>query len=349
MTQVRAGVVGLGFMGSRWARALSEHPAARLAVVSDLRPEVGRSVAEELGARFVADPLEAAADPELEAVAICTPEHLHVEPTLAAIEAGKAVAVEKPLAHTVAEAERIRDRAGERGVPVLVGHILRFEPRYAALARAVHAGELGAVQAIRSERVGLVGTQEILQGRTSIALYLGVHELDLARWLGGEVESITAHRSEGVLRRQGHDVEDLYSVLLRFRSGAHASILLGWLVPDRFPGRGLVGITVIGEAGVIRIDQDQLGFVKVLEDGHRHEDFFFDADVLGRHYGVVAIETDHFVRCAQGAVEPLCSAADGTEAVRLSLAMEESASAGAPVLIDESAADANGDGRGARR
>ncbi|MGH2963686.1 MAG: Gfo/Idh/MocA family protein, partial [Solirubrobacterales bacterium] len=123
MTAVPLGVVGLGFMGSRWARAIFEHPGARLAVVGDVHQALARDLAERFGARSVADPLEAASDPELEGIAVCTPEHLHVEPALAAIDAGKAVVVEKPLAHTVAAAESIREQANVRGVPVLAGHI----------------------------------------------------------------------------------------------------------------------------------------------------------------------------------------------------------------------------------
>jgi predicted dehydrogenase len=332
VSQVNTAVVGLGFMGSRWALAMFEHPAARLAFVSDVREDLGREIADALNTRYVRDPLEAAADSEVDGVVICTPEHLHVEPAVAAIEAGKAVMVEKPLAHTVVDAELIRDRAANLSVPVLVGHILRFEPRYAAAARAVRDGDIGAVQAIRGERVGLIGTQSILQGRTSIALYLAVHEFDLARWFAGEVKSLSAHKSAGVLERQGYEVDDLYSALLRFESGAHGTVLLGWLVPDDYPGRGLVGLTVIGESGVVRIDQDALGFVKVGKGG-KEDDFFFDAEVEGKRYGVLSIEADHFVKCVQGTAEPLCTASDATEAVRLSLAMESSAQSGAPIYL----------------
>jgi predicted dehydrogenase len=231
MKPVAVAVVGLGFMGSRWARVLAEHPSARLAAVSDVRAEVGREMAERLGVRFLAGALEAVSDSEVDAVVVCTPEHLHLEPALAAIEAGKALLVEKPLAHTIEAAEQIRDRADELGVPVLTGHILRFEPRYAAVRAAIDAGAIGAVQAVRHQRVGTVADQDVLQGRTSVALYYGVHEFDLARWYGGDVERIFAERSEGVLRAQGYEVEDLYSTVFRFANGAHGTAVLGWSLP----------------------------------------------------------------------------------------------------------------------
>jgi predicted dehydrogenase len=330
---VNVGAVGLGFMGSRWARCLAEHPGARLRVVSDVRQDLGREVASRFDAEYVPDALDAASHPALHGVVICTPEHLHVEVGLAAIDAGKAVAIEKPLAHTVADAEKIRDRSVERGVPVLVGHILRFEPRYAAMARAVHAGEIGNVQAIRSARIGLVSDQVILRGRTSIALYYGVHEFDLARWVAGEVERLGAERSRGVLEARGYPVEDLYSVVLRFASGAHGTATLGWSLPEGTPGWGIADFTVVGEAGVISVRQGELGFMKIGENAVADEDVFLSPDVHGRLDGALAAEVDHFVRCAEGRAAPLCTAGDGVEAVRISLAMEESAVSGASIEL----------------
>lgn len=340
---VHVAVIGIGAMGSRWARALAEHPSARVSVVCDVREDAGRTLADDLSARFVADPLEAATHADVDAVAVCTPEHLHVEPTLAAIDAGKPVMVEKPLADTVEGSEAIRDRAATSGVPLLTGHILRFEPRYAAAHDAIAAGTIGAVQAVRHERIGLVTDQDVLRGRTTIALYYGVHEFDLARWYAGEVEHIYAERGEGVLRAHGYELEDLYSAVLRFRSGAHGTAMLGWSLPARTPGYGIGGVTVIGERGVIRVSQGDVGLLVVDEDGVRDVDAYYAPAVHGRLRGALAIEVDHFVDCARGAAEPVCTAADGVEAVRISLAMEASAEQRTPIDIDSAVRDSTPD------
>jgi predicted dehydrogenase len=333
MNQVEVGVIGVGFMGARWARAIAEHPAARLALVADVRDDACRALAERYGARTVRDPLQAAADPRLHGVVVCTPEHLHTEAALAAVESGKVVAVEKPLAHTVAACERIRDRARERGVPVLVGHVLRFEPRYALVHAAIEAGEIGAVQALRGERIGLVSDQDVLRGRTSLPLYYGVHELDVARWYAGDVARVHAERSEGVLRAHGHDLADLYSATLRFSGGAHGTLMLGWCLPARTPGFGLSGTTVIGESGVLRVVPGDAGVLRIGPDGTASMDVSWAPEVHGRLAGALAAEVAHFVDCVRGRAEPLCTAADGTEAVRASLALEASARAGTPVEL----------------
>lgn len=328
MPPVGVAVIGLGFMGGRWARALAEHAGARLAVVSDVRERLGRDVAERYGADFVPDPEEAVADPDVQGVAVCTPEHLHVAPALAAIAAGKAVMVEKPLAHTVDAAELIRDSADEQGVPVSTGHILRFEPRYDAVHRAIEAGEIGAVQALRSARIGLIADQEVLQGRTSIALYYGVHEFDLCRWYAGEVESVWAARSAGVVAAAGYAVDDLYSVGLRFAGGAHGTAMVGWSLPARTPGYGMAGFTVIGETGLLRVDQGTTGYLQVGEEGQVDADVHYSPEVGGRIHGAMGIEADHFVRVVAGVEEPRCTAGDGAAAVRIAVAMERAAASG---------------------
>lgn len=331
--RVPVAVVGLGSMGSRWARVLAEHAGAEVRVVCDVREDVGRETAVRLGARFIADPLEAAADREVVGVAVCTPEDQHVEPALAAIGAGKALVVEKPLAHSVEDAERISERARARGVPLLAGHILRFDPRYAAARRAIENGELGEVQAVSHERIGRVTDQEVLRGRTTIPLYYGVHEFDLARWYAGDIDRVYAERSEGVLRAHGYEVADLYSAVLHFTSGAHGTAVLGWSLPSRTPGFGIGGVTVIGERGLVRVSQGNAGLLVVDESGTRATDVYYAPDVHGRLRGALAIEADHFVAVARGDVDPLCTGEDGSEAVRVSLGMEASAQRAEPVPL----------------
>lgn len=332
MNKPRIAVIGLGFMGARWSRALMENGSIDLAVVSDVREDIGKELADAYDAEFVLDPRVAASRSDVDGVVVCTPEHLHVEAALAAIEAGTPVAIEKPIAHTVSAAEQIRDSAQRAGVPVLAGHILRFEPRYAAIRTAIERGEIGEVQAVRSERIGLVADQQILAGRTSIALYYGVHEFDIARWYAGDVASVWAARSSGVVSAAGFDVEDLYSVGLVFESGAHGTAMIGWSLPFRTPGYGVAGFTVIGEIGMLQVRQGDTGYLKVLADGPADDDVHYSPVVHGAMYGAMVVEVDHFIRVVRGDVDPVCSAADGVEAVRIALAMERAADGGRSVV-----------------
>lgn len=332
---VRIGVVGLGFMGGRWARALAQHPGARLDVVCDIDETRARATGEELGCRWSTDPGGTAVDPALDGVVVCTPDHLHEEVTVAAAGAGRAVAVEKPFAHDVAAGRRMLDAAAAAGVPVLAAHILRFEPRYAAIRAAIDAGRIGAVQAIRSERIGVVGDQDVLQGRVSIPLYYGTHEMDLARWYAGDVATVAATKSSGVLRAAGYDIDDLYSVSLRFTSGAHGTSMLGWSLPTATAGAGLTGFTVIGEHGYLRVEQGGTGLVAMDGSGPFSVDTWYDAQLHGRAVGALANEVDHFVRVVRGDAEPVCTGEDGLAAVRTALAIARAAEENRIVAVQE--------------
>ncbi|NEE03261.1 Gfo/Idh/MocA family protein [Phytoactinopolyspora halotolerans] len=336
--QVRIGVIGLGFMGSRWAQALTEHPRVELAVVCDVRESHAKAEAEDLGTTWSADPAEAASDPTLDGVVVCTPEHLHVDAAIAALESGTPVAIEKPLAHELAAAERIRDASVKADVPVLAAHILRFEPRYAAIKSAIDDGTLGAVQAVRSERIGVVADQEVLRGRTSLPLYYGSHEFDLARWYAGDVARVAARRSRGVLQAAGYDVDDLYSVVLEFSGGAHGTCTLGWSLPNASAPFGTSGFTVIGEHGFARVEQGTTGLSVVGERGRKAVDTWYTPNVHGRTRGALANQVDHFVRVVTAEARPLCTAAEGVEAVRLCVAVERAAGSDAFVDVESIAA-----------
>ena len=130
MRILRVGILGLGFMGHRFSAITRELPTAKLVAVADIREEIGRKVAAENGAEYISDGLDLVRRPDIEAVVICTPEDAHVDYCLEAIRLGKAVLVEKPISHTVESAEEISRAARQRGVTLMVGHTLRFNPAW---------------------------------------------------------------------------------------------------------------------------------------------------------------------------------------------------------------------------
>lgn len=180
---------------------------------------------------------------------------------------------------------------------------------------------------------------DVLQGRTTLALYYGVHEFDLARWYVGEINDVAAVRSHGVVAAHSYDVDDAYSAIVRFEDGAHGTMMLGWCLPDASATFGLAGFTVIGDRGYLRIDQGATGLLAVGVDGPMALDASYAPDVQGGAGGAVAAQADHFVRVVAREVTPTCTAVDGLEALRSSLAMEAAAVMGRSVTP----ADVDGD------
>ena len=334
---VGLGVVGLGFMGRRYARFVNEIDGVRLAGVCDIDQGLAREVAAEFGGTAYPDPDALARAPDVAGVIVCTPEDRHDEPALAALGAGRPLLVEKPVAHSLAAARAIADAAERSGVPVLVGHLLRFEPRWVAASQRLAAGQIGEVASISTRRVGNVLDQEVLRGRTSIPLYYGVHDLDVMRWFAGaEAVKIYADRRSGVLRSAGYEIEDLYCAIVTFENGVLGNAELGWHVPANARAARTSGVTVVGTRGVIRVDQGETGFEIWTGEGlERALDTTFWLEAYGVPGGALGLEIRHFVDCVRGRREPAIALAEAIEALRLSLAMEVAAERGAPVDLKD--------------
>ena len=327
---INLGIVGLGFMGRRYSEFLNRLAGVRVSAVCDVRAEVAQECAGLTGARIFAEADALATSPDVDAVFVCTPEDRHESVALAAISAGKAVMIEKPIAHSLQAASAIIDAAQRHGTLLMVGHLLRFEPRWAAAKRAIVAGDIGQVLSISTRRVGNVLDQAVLRGRTSIPLYYGVHDLDIVRWFAGtEARSVQAVRRSGLLEQMGYPIHDLYFATLEFENNIIANAELGWHVPPAAVSAPTSGITVVGSAGCIHIDQGQTGFRVWTESGssavHPVIDVTFWPEVHGVPGGALANELTHFVQCAQGIAHPIISPKDAYEALRLSLAMEAAA------------------------
>ena len=146
-------------------------------------------------------------------------------------------------------------------MPLLVGHLLRFEPRWIAARQRLEADAIGDVVSVTTRRIGNLLDQEVLRGRTSIPLYYGVHDLDVMRWYAGaEATTITAQKHSGVLRAAGFEIDDVYTAVLAFANGVHGTAELGWHVPANAVAARTSGVTVVGTKGIIRIEQGDTGF-----------------------------------------------------------------------------------------
>jgi predicted dehydrogenase len=330
---VGLGVVGLGFMGRRYARFIAGIEGVHLAGVCDVNAALAAEVATEHGCQVYPDPEALAAAADVAGVLVCTPEDRHLEPALTVLAAGKPLAVEKPIADSLAAAREIAATSQRVGVPVLVGHLLRFESRWAAAKQRLDTGAIGDVLSISTKRVGNFLDQSVLKGRTSIPLYYGVHDLDVMRWFAGsEAIRIYADKRSGALHAAGYDIDDLYCAVLTFENGVLGAAELGWHVPANAVSARNSGVTITGIKGFIRIEQGETGFESWNDDGlDRALDVIFWQEAYGIPAGALGLELRHFADIVRGTVRPVIAVDEAVEALRLSLAMEESAKTGQAV------------------
>jgi UDP-N-acetylglucosamine 3-dehydrogenase len=324
MQEVRVAVVGVGLMGMQHAEAYARNPLCELVGVADVREDAARAASERFGVSSYPDTESMLADCGVDAVSVCTSDEAHVEPALACLAAGKHVLLEKPIATTIDDADLIIDAADRAGVSLLIGQIVRFDPRYALVKQRVDAGELGELAAVFARRLNHVGSQEILRGRVSVLSFLGVHDFDYLLWLSGS-RPVSVHTESvaKVHRAAGYDVEDHTFTLVRFADGMVACVEAGWILPDSHPRRADIKLEVIGTQGMAQVDLLAADMAVCTGDGWR-------IPPLGH---AIDAEVTHFLRCALGEAEPLATGADGREALRLSLAAQESAATGETVSL----------------
>ena len=142
-TTIRIGIIGAGIWGSNHALALTTHPRCTVTMICDRDEARARQTAERFGCAWTSSIDELAAS-DVEAVTVATPDHLHREPTVAMLRAGKHVLVEKPLATTVADGRRWSRQPNEAGVTLMVDFHARWHPLFMGAKSYVERGELGA-------------------------------------------------------------------------------------------------------------------------------------------------------------------------------------------------------------
>jgi predicted dehydrogenase len=330
---LRAGVIGCGMMGQAHARLYSEISKTELVAVMDTDPARAR----ELGlahdcAHFAS--LDDFGEAELDLVSVCVDDRFHVEPCVRMAELGRHLLVEKPLALTVGDCDIIMEAVEAAGVTLMVGHCVRFDPRYHEAHLAISRGELGEISHAYARRTNTRATARRIGGRVELPFYLGVHDIDILRWLvGSEVTRVAAVASRKVLAGLGMGVADAYYATLGFASGAIGCLDLSWTTPDSLGWKLDAACHVAGTRGVVRIDFADEGFVWSTEDEAVAGGVTYGYEVAGRLRGALHAEVAHFVDCIEHGRRPLVSSADARRAVEIAEAMVRSAETGVPVEL----------------
>lgn len=193
---MKVGILGSGFMGGTHARAFAKLPDVQVVAVSSRGMEKAEKLAGEVGARATTDDMVVINDPSVEVVSITLPTHLHPQYTIAALEAGKHVLLEKPFALTAAECDSIMEAQRQSGKLLMIAHVLRFWPEYVALVDLVHSGAFGKPLSVVATRLSVPpGWADWFHDPTlsgGPVLDLMIHDLDALNWVLGEPQSIYA-------------------------------------------------------------------------------------------------------------------------------------------------------------
>jgi predicted dehydrogenase len=321
---LKAAVIGVGSMGQHHARVYTALPSTTLVGVADIDAGRGEQIASTYGVPAYTDYRELLHTQEPDLVTVAVPTSLHEAVATRAMENGAHVLIEKPIAATIAEGQRLIEHARRLDRKLMVGHIVRFDPAIQALKRHLDDGELGRIFQIMCRRVGPFPARIRDVG---VVIDLAPHDLDIMRFVSSD-EPVRVYAETQQEIHTAH--EDLVTALLHFRTGLTGVLEINWLTPTK-----VREVVVLGERGMFRVDsltKDLFFYENAQANGQ-----LWDAlEVLKgvsegrmvryplRRYEPLKAELEAFVTAVLNDEEVPVTGEDGIAALRLALALVES-------------------------
>jgi predicted dehydrogenase len=316
VTPVTVGVAGLGYWGPNLARNFDRLAETELRWLCDPSEESRARAAQQFPeARVTGDLDELLGDDGLDAVVIAAPVPLHADLAVRVLAAGKHCFVEKPLAQSVEDAERVVDAARDAGRVLMVGHLLEYHPGVRKLKEVTSSGELGDIRYIYGNRLNLGK----LRPDENALWSLGAHDVSVLLHLAEEEPSELHAFGESYMRT---GIEDVVFCYLRFPSGLMAHLHLSWLDPHKERR-----FTVVGSQRMASFDDMELEQKLVIYDKGFDEDWSSYGEYIARSGDVwsprigneepLRIECRHFAECVREGREPVSDGASGLRVVRV--------------------------------
>jgi predicted dehydrogenase len=249
---------------------------------------------------------------EHDAVSVATPDHLHREPMLAALNAGKHVLQEKPLATKAEDARAIVDAAAHSARIVMVNYSQRFVTDHVWIHDTIARGEIGAARFVLSVKFDRISVPSgMIRGwaaHTSPLYFMSSHDLDLVHWfLGVDPLAVVARETRGTLESRGIPVHDGLDALIEFDGGISAMFHSSWIHPNTYPRVADGYLQIIGDVGALMYNQRTRTAELFNARGGQKVEFSgpHTADVVdGKITGAFVSSLQHFLACVRTAREP---------------------------------------------
>ena len=330
---IGVGIIGVGRMGGFYARMLSGGiPGAKLIAVAG--HTAGKDLAASLGVRWYDDYRTMLKSPDIDMVMICTQTPSHADLAVAAANAGKHVFCEKPIALTLADADRVIETALVNNIKLTVGFMRRFDPSYASVKAQITQGLLGIPISLRGTHRSRLPADWVLkpdQGGGLVIDYLA-HEYDLARWLLGSEVSRVYCVGEALVYREKKKIlpgfVDQVAVLMQMESGATAAIEASCAAEYAYDVRtevlGSKGLAMVGEL------REHATTTYTPPDGGT---FTLNRSFLRRFEEAFRRQVEEFVTSIREDQQPAVTGEDGREALKIGLAALLSLREGKPIEL----------------
>ena len=309
---VRMAIIGAGIWGTNHALALTTHSRCTVTLICDRDEARARRAGERFGCAWTTNTDDVAVS-DVQAVTVATPDHLHREPVVQMLLAGKHVMVEKPLATTVADGLAMVAAATRAERHLMVDFHARWHPLFMDAKRYVDRGDLGApVMAYARLSDTISVPTEMLQwsGQSGPEWFLFPHTMDVVRWLfGSEPVEVTAKGYRGVLERRGIPCWDAIQAIVDFEGGAFCTFETSWIVPESYSNVVDNRLSIYGEKGGLEIRNEPSLWAFT---DRFHTPFSSDSVTrYGKVWGYQYEPIRYFADCVADEVSPEASGADG--------------------------------------
>ena len=344
MDKVRLALIGAGVIGQRHLKSISVVERAEVVAIVDTNPVV-EQMAVESGAAFYTESGAMLKDTEPEGVFVSTPTDLHLQPVLESLRAGVHVLVEKPISATMGEAEEIIDMSEKASRHVLVGHHRRYYENVNETRKLIQEGALGKLLGVSGQWTdnkhdGYFEPEWRKLRAAGPALINLIHEVDMLRYMCGEVESVSAKLQSGL---RGHPKEETAAIILNFESGALGTFLLSDATPSPWTWEHATGDTPhyphYGE-NVFRFlgSEAALDFPNLILWKHNGEIPDWNHELTPQPIDIqlcnaFEAECAHFCEVIAGEQAPRITAADAARSLAVVLAIFEAAESRKEVFV----------------
>jgi len=340
-------IIGAGLIGRTHIDRALHSERFQLLGIADPAPAAA-ALAQSVGVPCFADYRDMLTTTRPRAVVVATPNVTHASITIDCLEHGAAVLVEKPIADTLDDAQRICEASNACGLPVLVGHQRRHNPIMRKARAIVASGLLGRPVSATvmctwlkpRDYFDVVWRRQPGGGPILINL---IHDIDLMRHLYGEIDTVQALTSNAV---RGFAVEDTAAVLLRFRNGALGTVTVSdtaaapwnWDLAageaERFPRQDINAHFYAGTEGSLTLPRLEVWRYRQDQGAAQgwHDPLTLERTAV--HTGCPYTEQlRHFAALIEGREEPVCSAPDASRTLEATLAVTQAAAAGRQVVL----------------
>ncbi|MFQ5860193.1 MAG: Gfo/Idh/MocA family protein [Dehalococcoidia bacterium] len=352
MKELGVAVIGAGNIGSLRAHLLARMPQVRFLAVADVVEERAQTLARQCQADLASDNIqEVIGHQAVDAVIIATSEQEHVAPALATVELRKPVLIEKPLAMTLPDADRILEAARGSGSEVLVGFTQRFRRRYLVTKDQVSRGVIGNVVSLFGKIYLNKMVAELVISRsptTTPSVNTLTYLADLVLWYLEDKRPVKVYAQSGYfVFKKRYNAPDFTWVTVTFDDGTVANLGVSWLIPEKHPAYiATMELELFGTEGMLSVDDSHRDFMLVPGQRTHQLDMVPPIDIafmgssmpgdwaLGEFWGPMRDETESFIaHLTTGRPTPVATGEQGRRALELTLAADRSASEGVPVEL----------------